>query len=113
MYPISYDLYLHPDVDSGLFSGQEKIRINCTEGTDKIYLHSLYITIKQVYLEGSGTSVKKFYLDSVREFLVIELNEQIVAPRVFNLGIIFEGSMKNKIIGLYSSSYLKADNTRK
>ncbi|KAI8123273.1 Glutamyl aminopeptidase [Lucilia cuprina] len=113
MFPTAYDLYLHPDVETGNFSGQEKIYISCTENTDKIVLHSLYMTIKSVYLEGSGTSVKTFYLDSIREFLVIELNDVIVAPRKFVLGIIFEGSMKNKIIGLYSSSYLKPDNSTK
>lgn len=113
MHPINYDLYLHPDVATGNFSGQEKIAINCTQNTDRIVLHSLYMTIKNVYLQSSGSSVKTFYLDPVREFLVIELNEEIKAPRVFYLGIIFEGSMKNKIIGLYSSSYLKPDNSVK
>lgn len=92
------------------------ITIDCIETTNTIMLHSLYLTINNVYLTGSGSNtnaVKRYYLDGVREFLIIELTEDIVAPRQFRLGIIFEGSMADKIVGLYSSSYLKEDKTRK
>uniref|UniRef100_A0A1B0AGQ9 Aminopeptidase n=1 Tax=Glossina pallidipes TaxID=7398 RepID=A0A1B0AGQ9_GLOPL len=116
LYPINYDLYLHPDIDTGNFTGQVLIHINCTENTDQIILHALHLNITNVYLSDTASStiaVKNFYLDSVREFLIIDLNEELPAGRNFKLGIFFEGSMVNKIIGLYRSSYLKADNTRK
>lgn len=114
MHPLNYDLYLHPDIETGEFSGQEVITINCTKTTDRIILHSLYLNITSVYLPNSANvSIQNHYLDNVREFLVIELNKNITAPALFSLGIVFEGSMKNKIIGLYSSSYLTADGTKK
>ncbi|XP_058986730.1 glutamyl aminopeptidase-like [Musca domestica] len=116
LLPINYDLYLHPDVGTGNFSGQVNIRISCVETTNTIILHSLYMTITNVYVTGVGSStnyVKNYSLDSVREFLIIEMAEEIVAPRNFTLGILFEGNMDAKIIGLYSSSYTKPDNTKK
>uniref|UniRef100_A0A1A9WMJ0 Aminopeptidase N-like N-terminal domain-containing protein n=1 Tax=Glossina brevipalpis TaxID=37001 RepID=A0A1A9WMJ0_9MUSC len=116
LHPITYDLYLHPDIDTGNFTGQVVIHIGCTKNTNQIILHALHLNITSVYLSDttSGTiSVKNFYLDLVREFLIIDLTEELPANRNFKLGILFEGSMVNKIIGLYRSSYLKADNTRK
>lgn len=116
LVPSNYDLYLNPDISTGNFSGQMLITIDCVETTNTIILHSLYLTITDVYVTGVGSStnyVKNYDLDDVREFLVIELAEEIVAPRTFRLGIIFEGSMADKIVGLYSSSYTKPDQTKK
>lgn len=116
MYPINYDLYLHPNIETGNFSGQERIQISVIESTDRIVLHSLYMEVYDLYITNSGSNtnfIKNYYFDGVREFLVIELSEMIMAPKNITLGLSFSGSMANKIIGLYSSSYLKPDNSRK
>ncbi|XP_059219771.1 glutamyl aminopeptidase [Stomoxys calcitrans] len=116
LVPTYYNLYLHPDIATGMFSGQVIIDIDCVETTDEIILHSLNMTIKNVYVTNVGSStnfVTGYELDGVREFLVIHMAEDIVAPRKFQLGILFEGSMADKIVGLYSSSYTKPDNSKK
>ncbi|XP_039964988.1 uncharacterized protein LOC120777590 [Bactrocera tryoni] len=116
VFPINYNLYLHPDIETGNFTGQMLIRVNTTRSIDKIVLHSSKLVINNVYLSSTNNPtvyVKNYYLDLVREFLVIELSEELPAERAFYVGILFEGTMAGKIVGLYSSSYLKADNTRK
>ncbi|XP_023035875.2 uncharacterized protein LOC6650874 [Drosophila willistoni] len=115
--PTHYDLYLFPDTETGLFSGQEKITISVNEATDKIILHSLYLNItSQSVLKSDGSSVEikgDLIFDSVTEFLTIELSEQLTKGSTITLHLGFEGSMADKIVGLYSSSYLKADDIRK
>ncbi|XP_017474764.1 PREDICTED: glutamyl aminopeptidase-like [Rhagoletis zephyria] len=116
IYPISYDLYLHPEIDTGNFIGQILIRVNTTRAINQIVLHASKLTINNVYLTGTNNPtvfVKNFYLDTVREFLVVELSEELRAARAFYVGILFEGNMDGQIVGLYSSSYTKADGSKK
>ncbi|XP_067616962.1 glutamyl aminopeptidase-like [Eurosta solidaginis] len=116
VYPINYDIYLHPDIATGNFSGQLRILVNTTSATNQIKLHSNKLQITNVYLDNTNSAtidVKQFYLDTVREFLVVNLSEELPAGRAFILGILFEGNMAGKIVGLYSSSYAKADGSKK
>ncbi|XP_032306948.1 glutamyl aminopeptidase [Drosophila ananassae] len=114
--PNHYDLYLFPNIETGEFSGQETIKITVLEATDKITLHSLNLKISSYSLQNTGSNtlaIQEVSFDSVREFLVFQLSEELPAGREVELHIGFEGSMANKIVGLYSSSYLKEDETRK
>ncbi|XP_053945174.1 glutamyl aminopeptidase-like [Anastrepha ludens] len=116
IYPINYDLYLHPDIDTGNFTGQMVIRVNTTSAINQIVLHSNNLSINNVYLKNTNSQtvyVKNFYFDAVREFLVVELSEELPAARAFDIGILFEGNMSGKIVGLYSSSYTKEDSSKK
>lgn len=117
LIPTNYDLYLNPNVETGVFTGSEIINITVLEATDKIVLHSLYLTIDkvQVYQADGSTwfEVESFTFDSVREFLIINLKEQLKVDTFVLLNLEFSGTMANKIVGLYSSSYVKADETRK
>lgn len=101
--PLSYNLYLHPDINTGNFTGQEMISIQVLEETDEIILHSNKLIISNVYV--NGYEVESYSLDEVREFLVIKMKTTLKIDTTINLGIIFEGQMLNKIVGLYSSTY--------
>ncbi|EDV93149.1 GH18428 [Drosophila grimshawi] len=114
--PTNYDLTLHPNIDTGTFSGDVIIYITVNEPTDQIILHSLYLDIKSVVVYETGESsviVENFTFDTVREFMIINLNTKLTVGSLVHLYIEFSGNMANKIVGLYSSSYLKADETRK
>ncbi|KAH8399407.1 hypothetical protein KR215_009733 [Drosophila sulfurigaster] len=114
--PTNYDLYLNPDIETGLFSGRETINITVNEAVTQIVLHSLYLDIQNpsVY-ESTGTNVvvSGFTFDSVREFLIINLSQELTVGSFILLTLDFSGNMASKIVGLYSSSYLKADESRK
>ncbi|XP_030370374.1 uncharacterized protein LOC115620994 [Scaptodrosophila lebanonensis] len=115
--PINYDLYLHPNIETENFSGEETITIAVNKSTDKIILHSLNLEILDISAtytdDGNNIPIKGKSLDSVREFLIIELTEDLIPDRNIKLVLSFEGSMGGKIVGLYSSSYLKADGVEK
>ncbi|XP_030559529.1 glutamyl aminopeptidase-like [Drosophila novamexicana] len=101
--PQHYDLYLHPDLEAGTFTGQEKIKIKVLEATNQIVLHSHKLNITSVYVENR--ELESHELDEVREFLIINMQEQLPVDAVITLGIVFEGQSINKLVGLYSSSY--------
>ncbi|KAH8312019.1 hypothetical protein KR044_009051, partial [Drosophila immigrans] len=103
LVPTHYTLYLHPELDTGNFSGQELITIKVIESTKQIVLHSHKLTINSVYVLNK--EVEKYELDSVREFLIIDLTEELSPDSSITLGILFEGQTQNKLVGLYSSSY--------
>ncbi|KAH8336361.1 hypothetical protein KR059_004239 [Drosophila kikkawai] len=116
LVPTHYDLYLFPNIETGEFNGQETITIQVAEATDKIVLHSLNLNISSVAVMNTGSEtldVQETSFDAVREFLIFQLNEPLTQGRVIQLHIGFEGSMANKIVGLYSSSYVKEDESRK
>lgn len=98
-----YTLYLHPELDTGNFTGQELITIKVIEPTNQIILHSHKLTINQAYVIGK--QVDKYELDPVREFLIVDLTEKLPANEIITLGVLFEGQTLNKLTGLYSSSY--------
>lgn len=90
-----------------------KITVDVSESTDQIILHSNQLTINQLSLIEPNITLNKFYQDSVREFLIIDLKEELSPGNSYKLNINFEGSMEGKIVGLYSSSYKKADGSKK
>lgn len=113
MIPINYNLVLHPDLDTKVFTGNETITILCQKKTTEIFLHSLGLNIISVEILELPNINISMSLNPVTEFLKIELSNELIENEKYNLFLSFEGSMKNKIVGLYTSSYLTNDETYK
>ncbi|KAL5292090.1 ENPEP.2 family protein [Megaselia abdita] len=113
--PTVYDLYIDPDVTTGKFSGYNVISLNIIESTKTITLHSHLLTITKVkVLDGETEIPSTFELEKVREFLIVDANAELaVSENRYKLRVEFNGKMDDKIIGLYSSSYLKPDGSKK
>lgn len=106
MSPLHYNLILHPDLRTGILTGQEVIKIRTNEATKQIILHSYDLNITSVNVLGAGDAVVGQYkLDEVRDFLIIDLTEELSVNSIFSLAILFEGQIQNKLFGMYSSSY--------
>ncbi|KAH8409848.1 hypothetical protein KR222_009894, partial [Zaprionus bogoriensis] len=101
--PTHYELLLHPELETGNFTGQEVITIKVIEATKQIILHSNALVITDVYV--LNLEVESFELDTVREFLIVDMVQELTVGDEIKLGILFEGQMQNKLVGLYSSSY--------
>lgn len=108
--PTRYDLHLHPDLNTGLIFGRVKISLDVANHTNKLVLHNkgLQVTnasllmcnedgLKQVPIE------KTFNIDYSEHFIV-ELNAPI-APGCYVLSLDYNGDMKNRIVGIYQSTY--------
>lgn len=105
--PQSYDLYLYPDLVTGLFRGVISADISILETTKEVVLHNNKINIDKVSIDGvQGT----FELDEKFELLTIRKNQNgdFVPSNSVNITIEFNGDMKNRIVGLYTSSYTNA-----
>lgn len=112
--PELYDLYLHPNLETGEFEGQLVITIKVLQNTDKIILHSANLDIVYVYFNTFGQTVKDYSFDTVRDFLIVECTNELEAGTTVHLGINFRGhQMDKKIVGLYTSAYKKADGSDK
>ncbi|XP_017111880.1 glutamyl aminopeptidase [Drosophila elegans] len=103
LVPTHYELYWHPDLETGHFTGQLKIRIKVVEATNQIILHSYLLDITNVYV--LNREVEKFELEDERQLLIITLTEELPVDASITLGILFNGQMKDKLVGLYSSTY--------
>ncbi|KAH8273104.1 hypothetical protein KR018_001060 [Drosophila ironensis] len=106
--PTHYDVYWHPDLDTGNFTGQEKISIQIVEATSQIVLHAYLLEITSVFTYTSNLQVESFELEEERQFLIINLSQELEAGATFTLGLIFNGQMTDKLVGLYSSTYQNA-----
>lgn len=102
--PSVYDLYLYPDLQTGDFSGKIIIDLEVLEATNAIVLHSNLLTIDSVsYGDGNAATAT---LDADYELLEIRRADGLqFSPGQENVTIEFSGDMKNRIVGLYTSSY--------
>ncbi|XP_043068195.2 glutamyl aminopeptidase [Drosophila bipectinata] len=103
--PTHYDVYWHPDLETGNFTGQEKISIKVVSATSQIILHSHLLEITSVFTYTSNLQVESYELEEERQFLIVNLSSELAENATFTLGILFNGQMKDKLVGLYSSTY--------
>ncbi|XP_044761271.1 glutamyl aminopeptidase isoform X3 [Coccinella septempunctata] len=100
--PEHYDLYLYPNLENGTFTGKVNITVKLKD-TGVITLHSKNLTIKSV---KSDQAPVNFYLYIDYELLLIQRDdEKPFHNGTSSLEIEFEGTMKNKLVGLYKSTY--------
>lgn len=102
--PISYDLYLYPDLKTGLFKGQVIAKTNIIETTSEIVMHNNKLSVSKILIDKQpGT----FELDQKYELLTIKKLDGSVFLKgsVVNVTADFDGDMKSRIVGLYTSSY--------
>ncbi|KXJ77984.1 hypothetical protein RP20_CCG005930 [Aedes albopictus] len=108
--PVHYDLWLHPNLEDGTFSGRVAIDVTVLSRTRQFVLHSSGLTINgyPTFKPETTTSMLTTYnFDLEREFLTITINniQDILPDTNGTLTIEFSGTMSGKIVGLYSSSY--------
>ncbi|BFF90743.1 glutamyl aminopeptidase [Drosophila madeirensis] len=101
--PVHYELYWHPDLDTGTFTGQERITISVVEATNQIILHAYLLDVTNVYVLNQ--EVVEWELELERQLLIITLNTELTVGSSITLGVLFNGKMTDKLVGLYSSTY--------
>lgn len=110
--PVSYELLMQPNLANKTFSGQVKINLNITGEAPFIVLHSNKLEIKDTLLKElhltnpyiRDVPLIQSFLYPPLEFLVIE-PEHSLQHGNYLLDITFSGSLTNRIIGFYGSSY--------
>ncbi len=107
-----YNITLRPDLENFTFSGFETIDLELLKPTKKITLHSKELNIKTAEIK-----IKK---DKV--FAVINFNEEnetatftfpkIIPKGKYELTLVFEGILNDKMRGFYKSTYLHQNETK-
>ncbi|XP_072747372.1 aminopeptidase A isoform X2 [Anoplolepis gracilipes] len=108
--PIHYDLLLYPNLKENTFSGKVTILIDVLDDRRTIALHQKDLNITSVELITYGLEEDyKIDISSISkptkyEIFVISAENEFKSG-LYNLSLKFNGSLKNKIVGFYSSQY--------
>lgn len=116
--PIHYDLFLHPKLQEGTFSGKVTILIDVLDNRKTIALHQQDLSVTSVKLTTYGLdkdyeiNISSISRPTKYDIFVISTENEIQSG-LYNLSLEFNGSLRDKIIGFYTSKYkYKANETR-
>ncbi|KAK9884990.1 hypothetical protein WA026_009220 [Henosepilachna vigintioctopunctata] len=108
--PKKYDLYFYPNLDTGSYGGKVVVTLNILKSTDVITLNSKGLSIKNAKVDGEEATAS---LDEQYELLNLRKKSgKDIDEKNSVIEIEFEGSMKNKLVGLYRSTYKGAKGLR-
>ncbi|KAL1373676.1 hypothetical protein pipiens_018522, partial [Culex pipiens pipiens] len=109
--PKHYDLWLYPKLEEGTFEGRVIIDVETVAATNKIVLHRYLLDITDVKINPIDQVVGYggFTFDNEKDFLIISTLSDLQPGKQTKVTIEFKGQMDNKIVGLYSSSYLNEE----
>lgn len=115
--PHSYKLKLIPFLQEGnfTFQGEVQILVNVTSTTSNITLHADELLIDSVSVtdaEGKSVSIIAARDIKRKQFLVIDLAEEIAAKNQYYVYLTFKGVLNDLLQGFYRSSYQENNETR-
>lgn len=115
--PSLYSLLINPDLKMKTFKGNVKIDITVFDKSPFIALHSKFLNVtaaklmKQLQNGLEGIALKRTFEYEKFEYFVVE-PEVTLDVGNYTLDLDFNGSLQDKIVGLYSSSYPIKNQTR-
>lgn len=113
--PVHYDLFLHPDLQQGMFSGNVTILLDVLDRRRTIALHQKGLNIKSANLttydreENFEIELSSISKPTKYEIFVVSAKDEF-NPGLYNLNLKFDGSLQDKIVGFYSSKYRDPQN---
>eukprot|EP01135_Chromosphaera_perkinsii_P005100 Nk52_evm11s316 gene=Nk52_evmTU11s316 len=116
--PISYDLFLDPDLQSFTHSGWVRIQLEVLESVNTITLHAKDLEVETskaslVSLDGGKKiKIKNMKQQKEGDFLIVTLSSQVWADK-YELYLEFSGSINDGLAGFYRSSYKDAKGNAK
>lgn len=118
--PILYTLHLHPDLKTKTFTGNVSIQLQITKPINYIALHSKKLTISQTILERNASSLGTADGSGGRQLQTVPIWQTFDHPEFeywitevekpldvgdYVLALTFNGSLTDRIVGFYQSSY--------
>lgn len=113
--PIHYDLLLHPELKNSTFSGNVTILIDVLDTRKTILLHQKDLKITNTKLTTYGLETDyEIEIENTKysdhDMFIIVLKNDLKSG-LYNLSMKFNGSMANKMVGLYTSKYVNKRKT--
>ncbi|XP_032666261.1 glutamyl aminopeptidase isoform X1 [Odontomachus brunneus] len=113
--PVHYDLFLHPNLQQGTFSGNVTILLDVLDRRRTIALHQKGLNIQSANLttydreENFEIELSSISKPTKYEIFVISAKDEF-SSGLYNLNLKFDGSLQDKIVGFYSSKYRDPQN---
>ncbi|XP_052246472.1 endoplasmic reticulum aminopeptidase 1-like isoform X2 [Dreissena polymorpha] len=116
--PVSYKMYMHPNISESFFTGHVSIICDVNENTDFIVFHAKGLTIMTIKVSDNSVPTNLF---GVVNWLEHEDNEQIYVRLMkylpkglkINMYIEYNGTLGTLLHGFYKSSYLSSSNEKR
>ena len=112
--PLSYDVYLKPDLQTFEFEGEVKITVEVLENTSEIILHTDKQNISLIRVSEPDTEVNltEVNIDHEKQFLIIKSLSNFSADTKYNISINFTATLSEDKFGFYRFSYTFGSETR-
>lgn len=110
VWPTTYNLFLNPDLEAKTFSGNVKIDFTVTDPVKLVTLHSKFLNvttnklIRNLENGAEGIPIKSSFEYKKYEYFIVEPELELVIGN-YTIDLTFDGSLDNKIVGFYGSSY--------
>lgn len=97
--PLSYKLFIKPDLHSGTYIGHVEVQCQVQIPTHTITLHSKNLNVNKAYLNND--TELQIANKEIYDFLILTSETQLNGGQIYKVNIDFEGDMKNKTYGFY------------
>lgn len=107
--PKRYNLHLHPNLVEKTFSGNVSIDLEVSKPVSFIAVHTKKLTISSTSLVQKLGSSQAVPLEETFEYEPLEywitVPKETIQEGLYQLNMSFNGSLINRIVGFYASSY--------
>lgn len=115
--PITYDLFLFPELSRNFYSGNVTVLCACRAEADFVVMHALQLNVTRVVVRprsaASWKPAASFAVSAELEQLFVRLQRPCVPGSNFSVNVQFESELtKSRLMGFYLSDYTKKDGTR-
>ncbi len=109
--PVSYDLWLRPDLEAAVFAGAVSIVAQVHEPTTQIVLNAIELDVRSATVtSANGTSSLGIALDDDLERLTLTAGAPL-DPGHVTIDLTFTGVLNDKLRGFYRSTFADDDGT--
>uniref|UniRef100_H2Y8Z6 Aminopeptidase n=1 Tax=Ciona savignyi TaxID=51511 RepID=H2Y8Z6_CIOSA len=113
LVPYHYVVDLQPNLEPDStgkywFNGTSEVQFQVANSTRFIYIHSNKLEYDDVYLadeSGAAISIAQWWLYDMNQFLIVELDAELVQGQNYSLHTQFKGELADDLTGLYRSTY--------
>ncbi|XP_063847044.1 glutamyl aminopeptidase-like [Scylla paramamosain] len=108
--PHHYDLYLHPDMEQGDFTGKVTILIGVTAPMTYLVSHVKKLNVTSTVLvraDGGEVPLERTFEYEPNQFWVV-VPDEVLQPGNYSLTMEFTGTLTGSIVGFYRSTYTNA-----
>jgi len=113
VHPLSYELFIHPNLSTFQFNGNVKISFSVSKTSDFLLFHvkTMKISSYELFemLADSQTGNKVEIVEALEcvklELFHLQLASSIEPQKVYQLIIVYSGMLTDNLTGFYRSSY--------